>query len=174
MALSKYASGNEAKKEMEKINYHVDLPRTLRDDTIAEFCMVDSSNGEAPSIAVSVKIIHHFLGSQHDSYSVMELKQSFECYRVLRKHLVNKLQNSKDEIKFFQDRNLVHHNMMVAVIFDKTRGKRPHLRLFALVRMTIDTEPKVGYCKLYDLMGSYIFANNLKNTECHVTKTMHK
>ena len=153
MALLKLSRGNSNEKNMQSISYHCDLPRSLNDDTIADFCMVDGANGEAPTTAVSVKIIHHFLGSDHDTYPVTELLQSFECYWVLCKHLVRKLQNSKDDIKFFQDRNLVHHNIMIAVLCDKTPGKRPHLRLFALIRMTIDTEPKVRYCKLYDLLG---------------------
>ena len=105
------------------------------------------------------------LGGPNMDYRVIKLVESFEVFDFLTKLMVEKLQNDQHEILFFEDRKDATSNVIIVVVKqEKKQGFCEHLILKAVIHLTMMLEPKVGYCKLFEVTGQNLFCNFLEDT----------
>lgn len=90
-------------------------------------------------------------------YNCMEVDESIMCYKICRNLLIDILQKTKRDILFFEDRQTTNSNVIIAVV-RKPRDKncREHVVFWAAVRFTIMLEPKVGFCRSFDLTCKFV------------------
>ena len=109
--------------------------------------------------AVSIELIHHMLGGPNMDYHCIENNESFEAFDYLRNKLIKDLTENKMDILFFEDRKCVSSNIIVVVVMKKAKhGSREHIVMKTLIRMTVNVEPKIGYCRFFDLTGNNKFS----------------
>ena len=102
----------------------------------------------------TIELISHLLGGPNMEYTVIETKNAIECFYVLKKKIVDQMQQA-DELLYFEDKNTSDVNIIVGVVkYKGSRGIRPKIVLKCLVRFTLDLKPKVGYCHLFDIPGN--------------------
>ena len=107
--------------------------------------------------AISVELIHHMLGGPNMEYRFIEVTESFEAFDFLREELIEDLKQSKMEILFLEDRKCVNSNIIAVIVKkEKKHGSREHIVLKCLVRITVMLEPRVGYCRFFDLTGELV------------------
>ena len=108
MAQSKLQMSNVC----ERINHvHGPLIGTCLDEQeIVQMCCFTQHK------AVSIELIHHMLGGPNMDYRVIELVESFEAFDFLAMNLMEKLQNDKCDILFFEDRKDSTSNAIVVVV----------------------------------------------------------
>ena len=102
-------------------------------------------------------IINHLFGGEDMEYPVIELMDSLECYQFCRGDMIRKLQETKFNIEFFEDRTTSDANILVAVIRrPKKNGKGENISVMSVIRFTLFTTPKVGFCRYFDLTGMHV------------------
>ena len=130
-----------------KLEYmkHVDC-NGLDIDEIVHFVTIKQKS------AVSIEIIKHLLGGPNMEYPCMDVEESFVSYHISRNILIETLQKTKREILFFEDHQTTNSNILVAVIKKPRLGNsREHIVLWAAIRFTMLMEPKVGFCRSFDI-----------------------
>ena len=134
------------------------LKTSINGDEIEVMCSVIKHR------AVSIELIHHMLGGPNMDYHCIENDESFEAFDYLRTKLMTDLTENKLDILFFEDRKCVSSNVIVVIVMKKAKhGSREHIVMKTLIRMTVDIEPKIGYCRFFDLTGAKIFHSLFTN-----------
>ena len=139
MAFLKPCKSKEFSEKIKKLDYPSHIERSIHDEEINMFCKIVEQK------PVSVELIRNLLGRPNMDYPCMEVSNSFECFQVLRMELMKKLQESKGDMLFFEDRITSNSNIIICVV-KKMSGTRAHPYLYALIRMTLMTELKVDFC----------------------------
>ena len=129
------------------LDYQSNLTRYIHSEEIELFCEVKHTK------PISVESIHNLVAGANTEYKCMEVSNSFECYQVLRAQLIKKLQETKEEMLFFEDRMNTDSNIIVCVV-KNTNKSRQQAIFHALIRMTIKVEPNVGFCRKFELTGN--------------------
>ena len=153
MALSKVQNMNinNVCSRINRINGQP-LKTLINKEEIEQMCCVEKPK------AVSIELINHMLGGPNMEYHLIENDESFEAFDYLRTRLMEELQEKKLEIMFFEDRKGVSSNIIVVIVKQpKEHGLREHIIMKVLIRMTIMVEPKIGYCRYFNLTGKYSF-----------------
>ena len=118
---------------------------------ILTFCLITK---EKP---VSIELIHNLFGGINMEYPAVEIRDSVECFQFCCGDLIKKLQATKFNIEFFEDRTTSDANVIVAVVKKPKKGGGFQIAVWCVVRMTIFTTPKVGFCRYFDLTGQSCF-----------------
>lgn len=146
MAMSKVKSEKfPILERINKLDYASNIERRIVDDEIDIFCVQEEKK------AMSVENIYNILGGPHSHYKCMELENSFECYQFCRDKMIQYLQNSNKEILFFEDRKTLTDNVIVAVT--RKENHKENIFLHCVIRMTIFSSPKVGFCRYFLATG---------------------
>ena len=126
-----------------------DMIISIPEDEIKMFCWYTQPK------AVSIHLIKHFLGGENMNYEAVNLEDSFQCFEYSVRHIMELLKQTKDDILFFEHRKCKESDVFVVVTRQpKAKGIREHLVLKAVVRMTIMTHPRVGFCRYLNLTGN--------------------
>ena len=105
--------------------------------------------------AISVDLIHHLMGSPDMDYKIIPVEESIECYKYCRQKLLEFVKESKMDILFFEDHSNASSNVLiVALKQEKAKGVREHIVLLAVIRITILLNPKVAFCRYFNLRGN--------------------
>ena len=125
----------------------------LNIDEIMHYVKISQKN------AISIEIIKHLVGGPNMDYNCMEVDESITCYKICRNLLIDTLQKTKRDILFFEDRQTTNSNVIIAVV-RKPRDKncREHVVFWAAVRFTLMLEPKVGFCRSFDLTCKFVLS----------------
>ena len=148
MALSKPSRDIQ---RISKIDWDKNVTISLDKNIIIETCKIVYTN------AISVEIIEHLFGGQNMEYIPMELENSIDCYAFCRRDLLDDINNKKEEILYFEDRNCETYNTLLTVIKQKkSNTKREHVILKAVVRVTVNVEPKIAICRYFIITGQLV------------------
>ena len=104
-----------------------------------------------------MELIQNLLGGVNMEYPVMEIHDSLECYEFCQGHLIQKLKDTKFNIEFFEDRVTSDANIIVSVVKKPRKSGGDQIVLWCVIRMTVFTTPKVGFCRYFDLTGMSCF-----------------
>ena len=108
--------------------------------------------------AVSIELINHMMGGPNMDYHCIENDESFEAFDYLQTKLLDELKEDKLQILFFEDRIGVSSNIIIVVVLKNAKhGVREHIVLKALIWMSINLHPQVGYCRFFDITGNVKF-----------------
>ena len=69
--------------------------------------------------------------------------------------MINILQQEKQETLFFEDRMTTYSNIIICVVKQIIKSKASP-RFKALIRMTINTGPAIGFCRYLELTGELV------------------
>ena len=153
MAMSKPSFVKFDENVSERINKIVteQYTGTLSTEEIITFCKITK---EKPT---SVDFIRHMLGGANMEYPAIELADSFECYQFCHADMVKKLKETKLDIGFYEDRVTSDANINVAVIKKpKKYGNCEQISLLCVIRFTLFTTPRVGFCRYFDVAGKHV------------------
>ena len=127
------------------------LPTLIDKNEIEQMCCMVKQK------AISIDLIKHYMGGPNMQYHFIENDESFEAFDYLRSKLMDQLNDQKLEIMFFEDRKCVSSSVIVVVVKKpKQHGSREHIIMKILIRMTIMVEPRVAYCRFFDLTGELV------------------
>ena len=94
--------------------------------------------------AVSISVIHGYLGGPDNRYYACNADNSLECNTVHRDELLQKIENSACPLMYFEELQTKLCNILCAVIHQKKeKGQHEHLLLYLVAKMTLVTLPKV-------------------------------
>ena len=153
MALSKPSFVKFDNNVSEKINKIVteEYSGTISKEEIMTFCKITE---EKPT---SLEFIKHMLGGETMEYPVIELKDSLDCYQFCHADMIKKLQETKLDIAFYEDRVTSDANVNIAVIRrPKKNSKGEQIVLICVIRFTLFTTPRVGFCRYFDICGKLV------------------
>ena len=153
MALSKPSFVKFDEKVSEKINkiFTEEYNGTLSSEEIITFCKITK---EKP---ISIECIRHMLGGEDMEHPAIELTDSLECYQFCRADMIKHLKETKLDIAFYEDRVTSDANITLAVIKKpKKCGKGQQISLIAVIRFTLFTTPRVGFCRYFELTGKHV------------------
>ena len=89
-------------------------------------------------------------------YVTMEVQNLIDCFEYCKKHLLETIQEEKHNILMFEDRQNSTSNIMVVIVKqERTNARREHIVLNAVLRLTVMTEPKVGFCRYFTITGTH-------------------
>ena len=119
---------------------------------ILQFCEIHETK------VISIDAIRKMIGTDKDMvYPCIEVQDSFDCYEFCRSDLLEKLQETKFNIEFFEDRITSNANVLMSVISKgKKQGNCDQIMLWCVIRMMLYTHPKVGFCRYFRLTGVYV------------------
>ena len=127
-----------------------DLKRNIPDEEIEISCIIKHDK------PTTIELISHLVGGPNMEYTVIEKSNSYECFFVLKKRMVDEMKES-DDLLYFEDKNTGDANIIVGLVkYKGSRGVRPKIVLKALIRFTLDVRPPVGFCRLFDIPGTFI------------------
>ena len=107
--------------------------------------------------AVSISVIHGYLGGPDNKYYACNADNSLECYAVRWDELLEKIKNSACPLMYFEELQTKLCNILCAVIHQKKeKGQCGHLLLYLVTQMTLVTVPKVGYIRYFKFTGTSI------------------
>ena len=142
MALSKPCITIFSEKLVEKINKMEtsEYSGVVNSEEILTFCLIECDK------PLSIKNIRNLLGGSKMEYLCIELQNSFDCYAFCKNQMIKELQETKYDIKYFEERLLSDSNVMLAVIKkEKKNGSGDQLALWCVIRMTVYGSPNVGF-----------------------------
>ena len=149
--VTKMMETSNVSEQINKINI-TKYTGSLEEEEIITFCKIEKQK------PVSIELIRNMLGGANMEYPAMELENSFECFDFCRSDLITKLQETKFNIEYFEDRGTTDSNIIVSVVKKpKKSGKGEQITLWCIIRMTLFVTPKVGFCRYFDFTGTNIF-----------------
>ena len=107
--------------------------------------------------AVSISVIHGYLGGPDNRYYACNADNGLECYAVHQDELLQEIENSACPLMYFEELQTKLCNILCAVIHQKKeKGQHEHLLLYLVAQMTLVTVPKVGYARYFEFTGTSI------------------
>ena len=145
MALSKPV--NEV---LGKVEWNRDINIKIPTTNIMKVCRISYDK------AISVEVIHHLLGGPNMDYNcVMEVENSVDCFNFCKNNLLEYVTNSKKEIMLLEDCQSSTYNILVVILKqERTKTKREHIIVNAVVRLTISSTPKVSFARYITVTGN--------------------
>ena len=145
MAMSKHVP--DMKEQLNLTNLCKDLKITIPEEEIKAFCWIKKEH------AISIEIINHLLGGPNMDYDAMNIQGSFQCFQFTANSVLQYLKDSK-EILFFENRKTTKSDVVIICTKqNKSKGVREHIKLLAIIRLTIMMTPKVGFFRFFDIKG---------------------
>ena len=125
-----------------------DMKITIPEEEIRTFCWMKQEK------AISIEIINHLLGGPNMDYDAINIEDSFQCFQYTAKYVMNELKENKKEILFFENRKKTQSDVIVICTKqNKAKGVREHVELLAIIRLTINTTPVIGFFRFLHLKG---------------------
>ena len=108
----------------------------------------------------SIDLVRGIVAGPNNDYKAVEENQSYYIYHYIKNTMLSMAESTQREILYIEDWITDSLDGMLIINIKKaTPNNRQHILLWGCVRLGLDTYPKVGVLRCFDLPGLLIFSN---------------
>ena len=124
-----------------------------------DFCVKDYALNKVTK-PTSTDLVRRIVAGPNNDYKAVEEDQSYYIYHYMKNNLLSVAESTQHEILFME--NWITDSLdgiLIITIKKPSPNNRQHIVLWGCVRLGLDTYPKVGVLRCFDLISLLIFSN---------------